>query len=95
MVVALAALVAALAGSAVAASKYLITSTSQIKPSVRAKLHGAKGATGAQGDAGATGAKGADGTNGTNGVAGAPGTNGTNGTKEASMNNLGGGGWVM
>jgi Collagen triple helix repeat (20 copies) len=89
MVVAIAALVAALGGSAIAASHYLITSTSQIKPSVRAKLHGAKGAqgpTGAKGDtgtAGSAGAKGADGANGTNGTNGINGTNGTPGSARA------------
>jgi collagen triple helix repeat protein len=78
------ALVFAMTGGAFAA-KYLITSPSQIKPSVLKKLKGPKGATGAtgpQGPAGAAGAageKGANGANGTNGTSGKDGTNGTNG----------------
>src|SRR5262249_342423 len=62
-VVATLALVFALGGSAVAAKHYMITSTSQIKPSVLKKLHGAKGARGPAGLSGlegAAGAKGAD-----------------------------------
>ena len=82
-VVATLAMVFAMSGGAYAASKYLIVSTKQIKPSVLKQLQGkagttgpagAPGATGSAGPVGPTGAKGADGANGTNG---APGTNGT------------------
>jgi hypothetical protein len=53
------ALLFALAGStAFGADHYLITSKSQIKPSVRRALRGARGATGSTGPAGATGAAG-------------------------------------
>ncbi len=53
--IALVALFFALAGTGLAASRYVITSTGQIKPSVRAKLHGAKGARGRTGARGAAG----------------------------------------
>ena len=91
-VLAFAALVIAMTGSAIAAKKYLITSTKQIKPSVLAQLKGNTGPAGAKGDAGAagakgdtgaagaTGAKGDTGAAGTNGTDGAAGTNGTNGS---------------
>jgi Collagen triple helix repeat (20 copies) len=73
-----AALIAALAlfftlgGTAIAAKHYLITSTSQIKPSVLATLHGARGANGANG---------AQGPKGETGVPGAPGSAGAQGPK--------------
>jgi hypothetical protein len=53
-------------GTALAAHKlhYLISSLSQIKPSVREKLQGAAGQPGATGAAGAPGAQGATGGNG-------------------------------
>jgi hypothetical protein len=50
-----------LAGTGLAASHYLITSTSQIKPSVRRGLRGMRGPEGAAGPIGATGAPGAPG----------------------------------
>jgi hypothetical protein len=49
-------LVLALAGAADAASRYLITSIKQIKPSVRRALVGARGPVGKQGPAGPQGA---------------------------------------
>jgi hypothetical protein len=55
---------ALLAGSAVAGSHWLISSTSQIKPSVLHKLEGAKGPRGATGPAGPAGAQGAAGPSG-------------------------------
>lgn len=56
-----------------AAHHYLITSTSQIKPKVLKKLHGARGPKGK------TGAAGARGANGSNGAAGATGPTGAAG----------------
>ena len=86
-VVATFALVFAMSGGALAASKYLITSSKQIKPSVLASLKGKAGANGAQGAAGAQGAQGpagATGPKGENGTAGANGTAGTNGASVTS-----------
>jgi len=73
-VVAVVALVFAIGGGAAfAAKKYVITSASQIKPSVLKQL---KGQAGPQGPAGANGANGKDGSNGANGTNGAPGAAG-------------------
>jgi hypothetical protein len=74
-VIASLALVFAMTGGAYAASKYVITSAKQIKPSVLAQLKGKAGANGAQG------APGAQGPAGPQGPAGAKGENGANGTK--------------
>src|SRR4029077_10019490 len=46
---------------------YVITSTSQIKPSVLSQLHGARGTNGAAGATGATGATGGTGATGATG----------------------------
>jgi hypothetical protein len=68
--VAILALFIALGGSAIAANHYLITKTSQIKPSVLSKLKGKAGATGPAGTAGALGATGPAGASGPQGPAG-------------------------
>jgi hypothetical protein len=81
-VVAVLALFVALGGTAVAANRYLITSTGQIRPSVLKELRGRTGATGPAGAIGATGAPGPAGTGETGpigkegppGLPGAPGT---------------------
>ena len=79
-IIAVVALFVALGGTAVAASRYIITSTSQIKPSVLKELRGHDGATG---PAGATGQAGAAGQAGAPGV---PGSAGTAGEKGATGN---------
>ena len=71
--IAIIAMVFAMGGAAYAAKKYVITSTSQIKPSVLKKL---KGKRGPQGPAGTNGTNGKDGANGINGAPGAPGADG-------------------
>ncbi len=77
------------ASSAVAAHKYMVTSSDQIKPgtirlanlasSARAALTGAKGNTGATGARGATGATGAAGATGATGAQGPQGRDGVSG----------------
>jgi hypothetical protein len=63
-------LLALIAGGAAAASRYLITSTKQIKPGVLAQLHGARGPSGANGAAGGAGPQGSPGAQGNQGPAG-------------------------
>jgi hypothetical protein len=82
-VVATLALVFAMSGGALAASKYLITSTKQIKPSVLSSLKGKAGKAGAVGPAGAVGAVGPAGAAGTVGPAGPQGPAGDNGAPGA------------
>src|SRR2546423_10743305 len=80
-IIAVVALFFALGGSAVA-SHFLITNTSQIKPSVLKKLRGRTGRAGPRGPAGvkgATGATGATGPAGLNGKEGPPGPEGKEG----------------
>ena len=77
MLVACLALFVALGGTGLAASHYLITKTSQIKPSVLAQLRGPRGPAGPQGPAGAQGPQGAGGPQGVQGVVGRPGTDAT------------------
>ncbi len=83
-VVATLALVFAMSGGALAASKFLITSTKQIKPSVLAQLKGKTGAKGAAGAAGPAGPAGAQGPAGKDGVNGANGKDGLNGESVTS-----------
>jgi hypothetical protein len=69
-VVATMALVFAMSGGALAASHYLITKTSQIKPSVLKKLKGNIGHTGATGPSGPSGPAGSEGKEGQQGASG-------------------------
>ncbi len=89
-VVATLVLVFAMTGGALAAKKYLITSTKQISPSVLKSLQGkagaagANGAQGAAGPAGPAGPQGAAGTAGAKGDAGAAGKEGPQGKQGAT-----------
>jgi len=79
MVVAIAALVLALTGSAVAAKRYLITNTKQISPAALKQIAKLAAIQGAQGVPGAPGATGAAGATGATGAAGAEGKEGAAG----------------
>jgi hypothetical protein len=74
------ALVLAMSAGAVAAGRYLITSTNQISPKVLKKLTGRPGATGPRGAQGATGSTGPQGATGSTGAQGAVGPAGAPGT---------------
>jgi hypothetical protein len=78
-IIAVVALFVALGGTAVAANRYLITSTSQIKPSVLKELRGHAGATGPTGATGLAGSAGATGAPGPAGVTGETGATGKEG----------------
>jgi hypothetical protein len=78
-VISVLALVLAMAGGAYAAKKYVITSTSQIKPSVLKSLQGAAGSAGAPGVKGDNGSQGATGGQGSKGDLGAEGKEGKQG----------------
>jgi Collagen triple helix repeat (20 copies) len=73
------ALVLAMSGGALAASRYLIDSTKQISPKVLKQLRGARGETGASGSAGASGVEGKVGAEGKPGTEGKPGATGKEG----------------
>lgn len=80
-VVATLALVFAMSGGALAASRYLITSTKQISPKVLKQLKGGKeGSAGPAGPAGPAGATGNAGSTGKEGVSGKTGDKGEAGT---------------
>ena len=86
LVISVVALFFAVTGTGIAATHWIITSTSQIKPSVLTALKGktgARGATGAKGATGDTGGQGAPGAQGVKGDAGAAGATGSQGSTGA------------
>jgi hypothetical protein len=80
-IVATLALVFAMSGGALAASRYLITSTKQINPKVLKSLKGNNGTPGTNGATGAAGPQGPQGSPGATGPAGATGATGATGAK--------------
>ncbi len=68
---------------------YLITSTSQIKPTVLSQLHGAKGKSGTNGANGANGTNGATGPTGATGATGAAGATGFTSTLPTGKTEVG------
>jgi hypothetical protein len=85
MIIAIVALFFALAGSAVAAQHYIITSTKQIKPTVLHQLKGNSGPAGPQGAQGAQGVQGPQGPQGPQGAAGGTGARGPAGPQSLSL----------
>jgi len=81
-IVAWVALFIALTGTGMAASRYAITSTTQIKPGVLKQLRGARGAAGSTGAAGLGGPQGKEGAGGPSGQKGATGPTGEGGKGE-------------
>lgn len=82
--ISLAALFFSLGGTGLAASHYLITSTTQITPNVLRELHGDRGATGESGPAGVIGATGPQGDTGPQGATGPAGATGATGPQGAT-----------
>ncbi len=78
-VIAWLALFVALGGTGLAASRYVITSPNQIKPTVLKQLRGGKGASGPRGEPGPQGPTGATGLTGTTGPTGPKGETGGRG----------------
>src|SRR5580704_6817888 len=79
------ALLFATSGGALAAGKFLITSTKQISPKVLKSLKGTSGKNGATGPAGPAGPAGPSGSAGPSGAAGTPGPEGKEGKAGVSV----------